>query len=127
MSYKKFFTEAEANALVPELLEIIPCLQDLMGRMQSDFPDIAQARKQAKFNGGSVQGPDYLRLLGQYNKLTGYLTSRGCVLKGIDQGLVDFPAVREGKTVFLCWKNPESKVTHWHDLDSGFAGRRKLE
>ncbi len=95
--------------------------------MKNDFPDVARARKQVKNNGGSLDGVDYLRIALQVNRLVNHLTSRGCVLKGLEQGLVDFPAMREGREVFLCWKNPEQAVTHWHDLDTGFAGRQKLD
>ena len=95
--------------------------------MKNDFPDVALARKQVKNNGGSLDGVDYLRIALQVNRLVNHLTSRGCVLKGLEQGLVDFPAMREGREVFLCWKNPEQAVTHWHDLDTGFAGRQKLD
>jgi len=46
--------------------------------------------------------------------------------KGALEGLVDFPAVLDGKLVFLCWKLGEAEVTHWHDLEAGFAGRQSL-
>jgi hypothetical protein len=46
--------------------------------------------------------------------------------KGALEGLVDFPALIDGKLVYLCWKLGEPEVTHWHDLDAGFAGRQSL-
>ena len=127
MAFEKYFTAEEANSLVPELLEIVPLIQKFAHHLRFDFPDVERARKQVKNNGGSEEGADYLRIALQTNRLVNHLTSQGCVLKGIKQGLVDFPAMREGREVFLCWKNPESAVTHWHDLEAGFAGRKKLE
>ncbi|HXH22965.1 MAG TPA: DUF2203 domain-containing protein, partial [Dehalococcoidia bacterium] len=50
----------------------------------------------------------------------------GGEVKGIEQGLVDFPSLREGRTVYLCWRLGEDEVAWWHDVDAGFAGRRPL-
>jgi hypothetical protein len=46
--------------------------------------------------------------------------------KGALEGLVDFPAVIEGRLVYLCWKLGEPEVTHWHELEAGYAGRQSL-
>jgi hypothetical protein len=51
----------------------------------------------------------------------------GCVIKDLDQGLVDFLWRRRGTTVFLCWKLGESSIGHWHGLREGFAGRQPLQ
>lgn len=47
-------------------------------------------------------------------------------LKDPERGLVDFPAIREGREVFLCWESGESDIEHWHELDAGYAGREPL-
>ncbi len=51
----------------------------------------------------------------------------GCVLKDMTTGLVDFPAVRLGKRVWLCWKLDERAVSFWHGLNEGYAGRKPVE
>jgi hypothetical protein len=50
----------------------------------------------------------------------------GIELKGLEEGLVDFPSDRDGRTVYLCWKQGEDSIQWWHDLDTGFAGRQPL-
>jgi hypothetical protein len=50
----------------------------------------------------------------------------GCVLKGFEDGLVDFPGWFEGREVFWCWKLGEPEVVHWHEVDSGYAGRQPV-
>lgn len=50
----------------------------------------------------------------------------GCVLKDWRTGLLDFPAVYDGRRVWLCWRLGEASVTHWHELHDGFAGRKKV-
>jgi hypothetical protein len=48
------------------------------------------------------------------------------VLRDLDRGLVDFPSVREGREVYLCWTEDEQEIGYWHDLEDGFAGRQPL-
>jgi hypothetical protein len=55
------------------------------------------------------------------------IQARGCVVKDVAEGLVDFYALRGDRLVFLCWKSGEEEVAHWHPLDSGYAERRPLE
>ena len=51
----------------------------------------------------------------------------GCVVKDLDEGLVDFPSLRDGQEVYLCWKLGEEHIGYWHGLTEGFAGRKPLE
>ena len=127
MSIKnKFFSVDEANAFVPQLLIDIPRIQILMKSLTDEYLDVDNARKKAQMNGGSMQGADYLNCVLKINYLTDELESRGCVLKGIEHGLVDFPSLRDGKEVYLCWKNPEQQIEYWHDIQSGFTGRQRI-
>ena len=123
---KQRYTLEEANRVVPQLLRDVPVLQKLKAMLDRDFPDVSKARENARFNGGSAQGADYLRVALQFTRLYQALQSQGCILKGIEQGLVDFPSIREGREVFLCWKFPEGEIRHWHDIDAGFAGRQSI-
>ena len=50
----------------------------------------------------------------------------GVALKDIEQGLIDFPTERDGRIVYLCWRQGEDEIRFWHELDTGFAGRRPL-
>ncbi|TMB93458.1 MAG: DUF2203 family protein, partial [Chloroflexi bacterium] len=53
--------------------------------------------------------------------------SYGCELKDMEMGLIDFRWLREDREVYLCWKLGEARVEHWHELETGFAGRQPLE
>lgn len=112
--------------MVPKLLKDVPRIQGLAARLTSQFPDVEHARENARLNGGSAQGSAYLQVALQLNRAMSDLSEEGCIIKGIAEGLVDFPAILNGREVFLCWKIPEEKVRFWHDLDSGYAGRQKL-
>ncbi|MFQ5673689.1 MAG: DUF2203 domain-containing protein [Nitrospinales bacterium] len=126
MAFKKHFTVNEANSLVPRLLKDVPRIQSLAARLANQFPDVEKARENARFNGGSEQGSAYLQVALQLNRAMNDLSDEGCIIKGIAEGLVDFPAILNGREVFLCWKIPEEEVRFWHDLDAGYAGRQKL-
>ena len=122
----KFFSVEEANAYIPQLLIYIPRIQILMKSLTDEYLDVDKARKKVQMNGGSMQGADYLNCVLKINYLTDELESKGCVLKGIEHGLVDFPSLRDGKEVYLCWKNPEQQIEYWHDIQSGFTGRQRI-
>lgn len=51
----------------------------------------------------------------------------GCLVKDIDEGLIDFPSIIEGREALLCWKQGEGRIEYWHGLEDGFAGRKRLE
>jgi len=64
------------------------------------------------------------------DRISGYLdeiAAIGCLFKGFDAGLVDFYTVREDRLVFLCWRVDEDHITHWHDVESGYAGRQPVD
>jgi len=65
--------------------------------------------------------------MGQLETEIQKLEDLGCVLKDMNTGLVDFPAVRLGTRVWLCWKLGEDAVTFWHGLHEGFAGRKRVD
>ena len=79
---KKYFTVEEANALIPELNDWVPRLQELYALMNKGFPDIQKARAKAEYGGGSAVGTDYLKVALKANQITKNLEKRGCVLKG---------------------------------------------
>ncbi|HEU5049490.1 MAG TPA: DUF2203 domain-containing protein [Gemmatimonadales bacterium] len=63
-------------------------------------------------------------------RIDGYLReleSIGCEFKGFEAGLVDFRSLREDRPIFLCWRLGEARITHWHELDGGFAGRQPVD
>jgi len=55
------------------------------------------------------------------------IEKKGCVIKDIEEGLIDFYSIFNGKEIFLCWKYGEDKIEYWHDLECGFSGRQHVE
>jgi len=71
--------------------------------------------------------PAYFRLLVHLHSAVERLAQRGVRIKDPKQGLVDFPALRGGREVWLCWKVGERSVDHWHEREDGFAGRQRID
>ncbi len=97
MAEKKFFTLEEANTIVPQLLREVPRIQGLVSDLQNKYPDVKNAWEKHKYNGGSVQGTQYLGAALQLNRIMKGLESKGCTIKVIKEGLVDFPCLRYGR------------------------------
>ena len=70
---------------------------------------------------------DVARHADRINHYLQELEGVGCVFKGFDAGLVDFYSLREDRPIFLCWKLGEERITHWHDIETGFSGRQPID
>ena len=128
----RLFTLDEANALLPQLQSILEEMQEKKPTLDALRQELATLTQAASGNGhllaarAQSKQREAKALAGRLNALLAELNEIGCELKGLEQGLIDFPAERDGRTVYLCWKLGESEITHWHDLDTGFAGRQPL-
>jgi hypothetical protein len=129
----KLFTVEQANAVLPLVRAIT---QDLV---QLSREVLERRERLALLSGGrkSTAKDPYSEELRQIEEeldkdseqLEAYaeeLRELGVEPKSGAEGLVDFPSLMDGRIVFLCWKLGESEVTHWHELNAGFAGRQSL-
>ena len=130
----RYFTPSEAN---DELAEIRPLAEELVShrreqqRLQSERLELA-----AKIagNGGGIdtQAMAALEEAEERERIAvarcvNEIHGRGAIVKDLDEGLVDFPALRHGEEILLCWRLGEDEVAHWHGLEEGFAGRKRLD
>jgi hypothetical protein len=124
----KTFSVEEANALLPAVRRIV---EDIQGS-HKDLTSYRDAAKQAaeaaeQGGGGMSDGIRYTNILMELTTRINELETLGVQLKDFERGLVDFPSLRDGRVVLLCWQLGESeKVEWWHDVDAGFAGRTPL-
>jgi hypothetical protein len=105
-----FFTPKQANDTLPEMRGIVERIIAIKKDADSKTDDEAITR--------TMEGLE---------KEIQKLEDLGCVLKDMNTGLIDFPAVRLGTRVWLCWKLGEEAVTFWHGLNEGFAGRKSVD
>ena len=124
----KLFTVEEANALLPSVRQLLRKLQRSRHRFGAYREEARLAADQADQGGGGIGGGLlYARLLTNFAAQMGELEATGVQLKDFDRGLVDFPSLRDGRVVLLCWQLDEGdELEWWHDMDTGFAGRTPL-
>lgn len=124
----KLFTVEEANSLLPSVRLIVKSIQRSHRRLASFQTAAKHASEGADFGGGGMpQGGKYAGLLVHLSMGASQLENLGVQLKDYTQGLIDFPSLREGRVVLLCWKADEGdQVEWWHDVEAGFAGRQPL-
>jgi hypothetical protein len=124
----KLFSVEEANALLPTVRPILRALQHSHQRVRRFAAGAQHAAEGAKLGGGGMaDGSRYLATLLNLTERIGELEALGIQLKDIERGLIDFPSLREGRVVLLCWYLGEGdQIAYWHETDAGFAGRQPL-
>jgi hypothetical protein len=123
--HERHYTVEQANAS----LEDVGDLLDRLRGAQEQLTD-AEAREAlaeaAPSNGGGEPGRVVSEGFLALRDGLAELQAREVVLRDLDRGLVDFPALRDGREVYLCWEQGEDGIGYWHDLDAGHAGRQPL-
>ena len=126
MIHDRHFTLEEANALLPEVESLLRDLREARDRLadQDAHEELSTA---APTNGGGTPGRQVGDAFLEVRTLLAKLEGLGIVVRDIDRGLIDFPAIRGDAEVYLCWQLDEPEITYWHDLESGFGGRQPLD
>jgi hypothetical protein len=127
----KLFTVEKANRALPlvrrvmdDLLREHPRWRDLVARYE-----VAAANARADWGESAEQAALRRQIDEVAVRINGFLdelSQIGCQLKGFEPGLVDFFGRYQGRIVCLCWKHGEASVSHWHEVDAGFAGRQEI-
>jgi hypothetical protein len=124
----KIFTVEEANSLLPTVARILISLQRTHRRLLAQQEAAKHAAAGAEYGGGGMPGgASYVSILLELSALTSELDGLGVQLKDHARGLIDFPSLRDGRVVLLCWHLGEGdQIEWWHDVEAGFAGRQPL-
>ena len=130
----RYFTLQEAESLLPSIREWLEAAINAkveVGEIDSEMQELT-----ARINvlGGCEINPDEIArkkmqrisLIHSIEETITRIQSSGCLVKDLDIGLLDFPALLDGEEVFLCWKLGESKIEWWHFQQEGYAGRRRI-
>jgi len=124
--FHKHYTVAEARALLPQIRRWLGKLAKQREKLQDEEKTLQQLMTPGIDVGGPVVNA-WLRTLTAIQELLLEFQQRDIQIKDLERGLIDFPALRDGKEVFLCWEKSEEDIGFWHDLEAGYAGREKLE
>ncbi len=138
---KRYYTVQEANARVARLTELFESIMQVRGLLKTLYQRLESAGypvEQSELEEGDIEVPgdapeEVIRDLGMFRGLVETLKEhvaevqgQGCVIKDLEEGLVDWLSLHEGREVWLCWKYGERAVGYWHELTSGFAGRQPV-
>ncbi len=125
MRHERHYTVEEANDLLPWVGDRLAAMRDAHARLTDEEAREALAGG-APGNGGGRPGRQVGEAFVELQVGLGALSAREIVLRDLERGLIDFPAVRDGEEVYLCWIDGEPEIGFWHALDAGYAGRQPL-
>lgn len=124
--FTKHYTRAEVSALLPQVRRWLKRLRDSRDSLERREKALTHLIKPGCDLGGE-QVNGWVRALAGLREALYEFYRREIQVKDLDRGLLDFPAILDGKEVFLCWEQEEEDIGFWHDLDAGYAGRERLE
>lgn len=132
MEETRIFTLEEAERTLPLLRRILTDLRAEYRIWQDAGADYELLTAGARADRGESEELLAARraMTDSADRISGYLdeiAAIGCLFKGFDAGLVDYYSLREDRLVFLCWRVDEDHITHWHDVESGYAGRQPVD
>lgn len=127
------FTLEQAEELLSRVREELLAMQACKRELDALRDELVRAVETSAGN-GHIKGSEALAqkrrqaeaLVDDLNERLGRINQWGVELKGVDEGLVDFPSEREGRVVCLCWRLGEDRIAWWHEREAGFAGRQPL-
>ena len=123
----KYFTVEEANAVLPNIEPLMARLLEVRAKVvrqrQALSPLLDDLISDVGGREASLMVLDFVEI----EQLAAEIQSHGCMLKDLNTGLLDFPAKIDGRDVLLCWRYGEGQIEFYHELHSGFNGRRPIE
>jgi hypothetical protein len=136
---EEYYTVAQANAVLGALRAHFSRVMQLRAQLKVLYTRLAESGYSPDPDGGDDeldnQPPiEVQRDFGVFRAMVDTLREEvdaigelGCSIKDIETGLVDWPALHDGREVLLCWRYGEAEVSHWHEVHDGFAGRQPIE
>lgn len=122
-----YFSPQEAN---DALIVIRPMLDEMMQigeKIRAHQPELWEMVQKSAGNGGNPELSKLLKDFDRLDDLIHKIQDMGVYIKDLIIGLIDFPALRDGKEVYLCWQFGEGDITYWHEIETGFAGRQLID
>ena len=128
MLHERHYTIEQARAVMGWVAQRVGWVRDAHAQLLALGPAAADSIAALDDrSGGSYPGREVARALVELSRAVGELESVEIVLREFERGLVDFPAIRDGEEVYLCWLvDDEDEIGFWHAPEAGFGGRRPL-
>lgn len=125
MLHEHIWTVQEAEEISGYVAGRLKVLREARDRLNESEVH-AEMAALAPVSGGAWPGHTHARAALQLSLGLEELADLDIVVRDLDEGIVDFPTLIEGRQAYLCWREGEPTVGHWHDGSDGFASRRPL-
>jgi hypothetical protein len=123
----RYFTPREANETITVIHPLLDEMMQIGEKIRAHQPELWIMVQKSAGNGGN---PELSKLLKDFDRLEEQIhkiQEMGIHIKDLISGLIDFPALHDGREVYLCWRFGEGNVEYWHDVDAGFTGRQLID
>ena len=123
----RYFTLQEANEALKTIRPLMDEVQAIRRKILANQPEAWPAIEKSAGNGGNKALSTLVQDFGRFDALIHQIQGKGAQIKDVNIGLLDFPALRDGREVYLCWKHGEGNIAFWHEIEAGFAGRQPID
>ena len=123
----RYFTLQEANQTLNLIRPVMDELQQLRRKILEKQPEAWPAVQKSVGNGGNRALSSIVQDYEKLDALVHQIQATDVLIKDINLGLLDFPALKDGREVYLCWQYGEEDIAFWHEIEAGYAGRQPID
>ena len=123
----RYFTLEEANETLNLIRPLMDEVQEIRQTILAKQPEAWPAIEKSVGNGGNRALSSMVQDFERLEALVHRIQATDVLIKDINLGLLDFPALKDGREVYLCWQYGEAEIAFWHEVEAGFAGRQPIE
>ena len=123
----RYFTLPEANEALISIRPWMDEVQTIRSEILVHQPEIWSVMEKSAGNGGNPTLSRMVKTFDRLDALIHNIQDTGVIIKDINTGLLDFPAIKDEREVYLCWQYGEDDIAFWHEIEDGFAGRQSID
>ena len=123
----RYFTLPEANEALVSIRPWMDEIQTIRSEILVHQPEIWSVMEKSAGNGGNPTLSRMVKTFDRVDALIHNIQDTGVIIKDINTGLLDFPAIKDEREVYLCWKHGEGDIAFWHEIEDGFVGRQSID
>ena len=123
----KYFTLQEANETLNIIRPWMDEVQAIRIKILKNQPEAWPAIEKSAGNGGNRALSNLVQDFEKFDVLIHRIQATDVLIKDINLGLLDFPALKDGREVYLCWQYGEGEIAFWHEVEAGYAGRQPID
>ena len=124
---QRYFTLQEAKDTLDLIRPLMDEIQAIRQRVLKNQPEAWPAIEKSAGNGGNRALSNMVQDFEKFDALIHRIQDMDVLIKDVNLGLLDFPALKEGREVYLCWQYGEGTIAFWHEIADGYAGRRPID